>query len=166
MSNHSDDPDRDPSAQLYVADAQAGVAEKLLTTPDNRASRSRPEWSPDGKWLAFLESDEKKYGAYSMEHLTLVAADGSAPPRRVASSEALDRGVSQPRWSDDGRNIYGIVTDDMSAYGARIPVGAGSAVSITDKPIVLGTRHSAGSCAVVISGDDNRPNEIYSASLA
>ncbi len=53
----------------------------------------------------------------------------------------------------------------MSAYGARIPVGAGSAVPITDKPIVLGQRHSAGPCAVVISGDDNHYNEIYSASV-
>jgi dipeptidyl aminopeptidase/acylaminoacyl peptidase len=52
----------------------------------------------------------------------------------------------------------------MSAYGARIPVGAGTATTITDKPIVLGARHSAGSCAVAISGDDNRPSEIYSAS--
>src|SRR5438034_7778039 len=164
MSNHSDDPDRDPAAQLFVADALAGATEKQLTTVDNRASRARPEWSPDGKWIAFLEGDEKKYGAYSMEHLMIVAGDGSTPPQRVASSEALDRGVSQPRWSDDGKNIYAVVTDDMSAYGARIPVGAGSAVPITDKPIVLGTRHSAGSCAVVISGDDNRPSEIYSAS--
>ena len=165
MSNHADDPDRDPAAQLFVADAQAGVMEKLLTTPDNRASRTRPEWSPDGKWIAFLESDEKKYGAYSMEHLMIVPSDGSAPPARVAASEALDRGVSQPRWSDDGKNIYAIVTDDMSAYGARIPIGAGSAVRITDKPIVLGARHSAGPCAVAISGDDNHPNEVYSAKL-
>jgi dipeptidyl aminopeptidase/acylaminoacyl peptidase len=165
MSNHADDPDRDPAAQLFVADAQAGATEKQLTTPENRASRAKPEWSPDGKWIAFLESDEKKYGAYSMEHLLIVGADGSAPPKRVASSEALDRGVSQPRWSDDGKHIYAIVTDDMSAYGARIPIGAGSAVAITDKPIVLGPRHSAGSCAVVISGDDNHPNEVYSASV-
>lgn len=166
MSNHADDPDRDPSAQLFVAETKPGVTEKPLTTPDNRASRSRPEWSPDGKWIAFLEGDEKKYGAYSMEHLLIVAADGSAPPKRVASSEALDRGVSQPRWSDDGKNIYAVVTDDMSVYGARIPVGAGNAVPITDKPIVLGTRHSAGQCAVVISGDDNHPSEIYSASVS
>jgi len=166
MSNHADDPDRDPAAQLFVADARPGVTEKSLTSADDRASRTRPEWSPDGKWIAFLETDEKKYGAYSMEHLAIVPADGSAPSKRVASSEALDRGVSQPRWSDDGKNIYAVVTDDMSVYGARIPVGAGSAVAITDKPIVLGPRHSAGQCAVAISGDDNRPNEIYSASVA
>src|SRR5438034_2500512 len=69
MSNHSDDPDRDPAAQLFVAAAQPGTTEKILTTPDNRVSRTRPEWSPDGKWIAFLEGDEKKYGAYGMEHL-------------------------------------------------------------------------------------------------
>src|SRR5712672_475251 len=101
-----------------------------------------------------------------MEHLTIVAADGSSAPQRVAASEALDRGVSQPRWGEDGRNIYAIVTDDMSAYGARIPVGAGSAVRITDKPIVLGQRHSAGACAVAISGDDTHHNEVYSATSA
>src|SRR5213080_4674534 len=49
MSNHSDDPDRDPAAQLFVAAAQPGATEKPLTTSDNRASRARPEWSPDGK---------------------------------------------------------------------------------------------------------------------
>ena len=56
----------------------------------------------------------------------------------MAASEALDRGLSQPRWGDDGTNIFAIVTDDMSAYGVRIPIGTGSAVAITDKPIEPG----------------------------
>jgi dipeptidyl aminopeptidase/acylaminoacyl peptidase len=165
-SNRNQDPDREPSAQLFVIEAKAGSSEKPLTPVTSRGGRGKAEWSPDGKWIAFLEGDEKKYGAYGMEHLTIVAADGARPPQRVASSEALDRGVSQPRWGEDGKNIYAIVTDDMSAYGARIPIGAGSAVSITDRPIVLGQRHSAGSCAVVISGDDSHYNEVYSASVA
>src|SRR5215208_4646265 len=80
MSNHSDDPDRDPAAQLYVADAKSGATEKQLTPEAIRAGRSRPEWSPDSKWIAILEGEEKKYGAYSMEHLALVPADGSSAP--------------------------------------------------------------------------------------
>src|SRR5437867_5291700 len=49
MSNHAPDPDRDPSSQLYVAEAKAGAIEKQLTPARSRAGRSGPEWSPDGK---------------------------------------------------------------------------------------------------------------------
>ena len=165
MSNRHEDPDREPSSQLFVADAKKESVEKALTPETSRGGRGKPEWSPDGKWIALLEGDDKKYGAYGMEHLALVAAEGSGAPLRVKAAEDLDRGVSQPRWSDDGQSIFAIVTDDMSAYGVRIPVGTGSAVAITDKPIVLGARHSAGSCAVAISGDDSHPSEVYAASL-
>jgi len=165
MSSHADDPDRDPAAQLYVADATAGVTEKLLTTADNRANRTRPEWSPDGNWIAFLEGDEKKFGAYGQEHLSIVRSDGSAPPARVAASEALDRSVSNPRWGDDGKAIFATVTDDTYVYGMRIPIAGGNVTPVTDRAIVLGARHSAGQCAVAISGDDNHYREIYSAKL-
>ena len=164
MSNRHTDPDREPSSQLFVAEAKKESAEKALTPETSQGGRGKPEWSPDGKWIALLEGDDKKYGAYGMEHLALVASEGSGAPLRVAAAEALDRGVSQPRWSDDGKSIYAIVTDDMSAYGVRIPIGSGSATVITDKPIVLGQRHSAGSCAVAISGDDSHPSEVYAAS--
>jgi dipeptidyl aminopeptidase/acylaminoacyl peptidase len=165
MSNRNPDPDREPSSQLFVADAKPGSTEKALSPATSRGGRGRAEWSPDGKTIAFLEGDDKKWGAYGMEHLTLVASDGTRVPERVKASEALDRGVSQPRWGDDGQNIFAIVTDDMSAYGARIPVGAGAAVAITDKPVVLGARHSAGSCAVALTGDDTHPTEVYSATV-
>src|SRR5918996_1486226 len=42
MSNHADDPDRDPAAQLFVAEAKPGSTEKPLTGPANRVNRSRP----------------------------------------------------------------------------------------------------------------------------
>src|SRR5262245_59940945 len=82
MTNRAADPDREPAGQIFVADAKPGSVEKALTPPASRGSRSRLEWSPDGKRIAFLESDDKKVGAYNMEHLNIVASDGRSEERR------------------------------------------------------------------------------------
>src|SRR5205809_413717 len=92
MSNRNADPDREPSSQLFVADARPGATETALTPITSRGGRSRVEWSPDGKWVVYLEGDEKKFGAYGMEHLTVVATDGKSAPTRVKATEDLDRG--------------------------------------------------------------------------
>jgi dipeptidyl aminopeptidase/acylaminoacyl peptidase len=157
MSNHADDPDRDPSAQLYVADAQAGATEKALTTSANRASRARPEWSTDGKWLAFTEGDERKYGAYNMEHLVMVAADGSAAATRVKATEDLDRGVGGLRFAGD--SLIASVTDDMSVYPIAIKNNA--VTRLLDRPVVVSSLSLAGGHTVLLSGNDNKPTEIY-----
>src|SRR4051794_20014972 len=62
MSNRNPDPDREPSSQLFVADAKPGSTEKALSPIASRGGRGKPEWSPDAKWIAFLEGDDKKWG--------------------------------------------------------------------------------------------------------
>ena len=157
MSNHAEDPDRDPAAQLFVADAQAGAAEKQLTTPDNRASRARPEWSPDGKWIAFLEGDEKKYGAYSMEHLVFVPADGGAAPARVKAVEDLDRGVSGLRFNGESLNAF--VTDDRSVY--PVGIARNTVTRLLNPPVVVSNMNNGSGHTVVLSGNDTKPTEVY-----
>ena len=159
MSNHSEDPDRDPAAQLYVADARSGATEKQLTQPAIRAGRARPEWSPDGKWIVLLEGDEKKFGAYSMEHLLFVPGDGSAAPTRVKAVEDLDRGVSGLRFGVDGESLTFLVTDDRSVYPASVT--RNSFKRLMNSPIVVSSLTSAGGHAVVLSGSDTKPTEIY-----
>ena len=161
MSNHSDDPDRDPTAQLYVADAKAESTEKQLTPTATRAGRSRSEWSPDGKWIAFLEGEEKKYGAYSMDHLALVASDGASAPMRLKAAEDLDRGVFQPRFSPDGKSINFLVTDDRSVYPMKANVAGGAAERLLSPPVVLSNLNTAAGRTVAISGNDSKPGEVY-----
>ena len=161
MSNHSDDPDRDPSAQLFVVDAKADSVEKALTPATTRAGRSRPEWSPDGKWIAFLEGDEKKYGAYSMDHLALVPTDGSTPPVRLKAVDDLDRGVSSPKFSADNKSITFLVTDDRSVYPMKAGLSGGVPERLLAPPVVLGNLISAGGKTVTISGNDSKPGEVY-----
>jgi dipeptidyl aminopeptidase/acylaminoacyl peptidase len=161
MSNHSEDPDRDPAAQLFVVDAKPGSIEKQLTPPGTRAGRSRPEWSPDSKWIAYLEGEEAKYGAYSMDHLALVPADGSSAPTRVKAAEDLDRGVSLPRFTPDGKSIRFLVTDDRSVYPVRANLSGGTAERLLAPPVVIsGWNFNAGK-SVAISGGDTKASEIY-----
>jgi dipeptidyl aminopeptidase/acylaminoacyl peptidase len=159
MSNHADDPDRDPSAQLFVADAQPGTTEKQLTPATSRGSRARPEWSPDKKSLVFLEGDEKKYGAYGMDHLTFVTADGSAAPTRVKAVEDLDRGISGLRFGGDSKSLNFLVTDDRSVYPAR--VSRDSFERLMNSPIVVSNLTEGGGHVALLSGNNVKPTEVY-----
>jgi len=161
MSNRHDDPDREPSSQLFLADAKPGSAEKALTPETSRGGRGKAEWSPDGKWLALLEGDDKKYGAYGMEHLALVAAEGSVPPMRVKATEDLDRGVSSPRFSADGTSITVLVTDDQSVYPARVILASNRIEKLITAPVVVSGATAAGTCAAVLSGGDAKATEVY-----
>ncbi|HEY6402717.1 MAG TPA: S9 family peptidase [Blastocatellia bacterium] len=165
LSNHAADPDRDPSAQIFVAEAKPGATEKALTRPSVRAGRSRPEWSPDGKLIAFLEGDEMKYGAYNMSHLAIVASvvdgDGSVGPRRVESVEALDRSVSLQGFSPDSKSIRFLVTDDRSAYPAQVNLSSGKVERLLAPPIVISSWESAKNRSVVISGGDAKYAEVF-----
>jgi dipeptidyl aminopeptidase/acylaminoacyl peptidase len=161
MSNHSEDPDRDPAAQLYVADATPGATEKQLTPAATRAGRSRPEWSPDSKWITILEGDEIKYGAYGMDHLALVPADGSSAPTRLKAVEDLDRGVALPKFSAEGKSIRFLVTDDRSVYPAKANLSGGAVEKLLKPPVAIANWNFAGGKAVVTTGDDAKPNELY-----
>jgi dipeptidyl aminopeptidase/acylaminoacyl peptidase len=161
MSNRHADPDREPSSQLFLAEAKPGSAEKALTPETSHGGRAKAEWSPDGKWLALLEGDDKKYGAYGMEHLALVAAEGSGTPLRVKAAEDLDRGVSSPRFSADGSSITVLVTDDQSVYPARITLATNRVEKLIAAPVVVSSTTAAGSCMATLSGGDAQATEVY-----
>jgi dipeptidyl aminopeptidase/acylaminoacyl peptidase len=159
-SNHSDDPDRDPTAQIFIADARPGVTEKQLTPVSSRG-RGKPEWSPDGKWIALLEGDDKKLGAYNMDHLALVPTDGSSGPVRVKATEDLDRGVSSPRFSSDGKYLTFLITDDRSVFPSRVKVSGGAVERLKSAPVVVSSWNFSQTSSVALFSSDNRPAEVH-----
>ena len=150
MSNRHTDPDREPSSQLFVVDAKPGSSEKALTPLTSQRRPRQAGMEPRRQVDRVSRRRRQEVRRLRDGASGAGGGRGSGAPLRVAASEALDRGVSQPRWSDDGKSIFAVVTDDMSVYGVRIPIGAGTAVPITDKPIVLGPATQRG---IVRGGD-------------
>ena len=84
-----------------MADARGRLGAPAAVHP--RPPRHRPAFSPDGRWVAFLRAEPK-----GKPQLHVVEAGGGEPVRLTDAP----LGVSDPRWSPDGRRLV---------YGARVP---------------------------------------------
>jgi dipeptidyl aminopeptidase/acylaminoacyl peptidase len=158
LSNHSVDADRTGVSEIYLMDPHAGaVPRKLLSfyTPD----APHLAFSPDGTSIAFVEGMEPKYFAYIQARLSVVTIATGAV-RRLG--ESLDRPIASASWTSDGLGLDLIVTDEGSAYPARLtlatnkvePLARPAAMSVLDQST------AAGHTAVLASSDAAAP-EIY-----
>jgi dipeptidyl aminopeptidase/acylaminoacyl peptidase len=152
------DPDRSGDSNIYVVDATPGAVPKAVTTFEGEDG-GRPAWSPDGREIAYLQSDEAKWFAYDQARLAIVPASGG-PARLLTAS--LDRSVSSPEWSADGKHVYFTVEDDRAVYLARVAAAGGAVEPLTSGRQVVGSP-SVGLDGViaVVAGNTSTPEEIH-----
>jgi len=155
--------DRDENWNVYVVDAHAGAKPRALTTfpgPDSQPDwTSYPAWSPDGKFVAYIQGGPLKLIEYAVHHLAVVPAAGGTPKILTAS---LDRNVLQPVWSADGKTIRFIVEDDRAQYLASVPSTGGQVAHLAGarNVIVAHTATRSGREALLL-GTPSAPVEVY-----
>jgi len=122
VSNRTEDPDRNENTDIWIIDtANTTVARKLTTW---NGGDSDPQWSPDGKKIAYVRStSDATYEMYDQTGLCVINASGGEP---TFLSKALDRPVSNPRWSNDGKSIAVLVSDDRQRFIASYDAVKGS----------------------------------------
>jgi dipeptidyl aminopeptidase/acylaminoacyl peptidase len=158
VSKRGEDPDRADDTNVYVIEARAGATPRQVTTfygPDEGPL----SWSPDGRFIAYRQGDPPRFSAYDVFQLAVVPADGGAA-RIVAP--ALDRSVTRPAWSADGRTIAAVVTDDRTRYLARVTVADGGVRRVVDGPRVVGdfAEGRDGGVALVVT-TPTQPGELF-----
>jgi dipeptidyl aminopeptidase/acylaminoacyl peptidase len=159
MSNHDPEPDRELDGQLYVAPAQPGAKEQALTAAKDYAEASRPAWSPDGAKIAFLEGDANKWGAYVQQRLAVVDTDAADDPTLLSTS--LDRGVSAPHFTPDGKSVEVLVADDRSEYPALISVADHSVEKLMPAPVMVSSITYGQACTAALVAGDDHATEVY-----
>jgi dipeptidyl aminopeptidase/acylaminoacyl peptidase len=156
------DAERYNTANLFVMEARAGAAPRQVTQYDGvhgSAGRGRPDWSPDGSRLAYLQSSGAALGAYNMSRLAVVAVSGGEPKLLAGD---LDRGVSAPRFTRDGSSILFLVADDRSEYPARVPASGGAVQRLLrGARVITGMDQGKDGRLAVIAASDGTPGEIH-----
>ena len=83
------------TADIYVVKVSDGVVKKIVSTP---GPDRNPQWSPDGKNIAFETTAGSKYFFYTNVKIAMVPADGGTPQ---ILSEAFDEDPGLIGWGPD-----------------------------------------------------------------
>jgi dipeptidyl aminopeptidase/acylaminoacyl peptidase len=159
VSNRTEDPDKNENSDIYVMDARAGAEMKKLT--DWPGGDTDPKWSPDGKWIAYLQSSSKEnFTMYGEPILAIISSKGGQP---VLLSGQTDRPVRNPHWSKDGRSIVAIVEDDRQSNVVSFAVNNGSKANITtgDIDVIDVELNKANGSWITLKSDPQTPAELF-----
>jgi dipeptidyl aminopeptidase/acylaminoacyl peptidase len=117
-------PDR--NTDIYIISADGGQAKQLTTNP---APDSNPQWSPDGKWIAYTaSSDSKSWTAKS--DIMAISPDGGTPHN--LTKDFLESAGNGLTWSPDGKLIYFNTGVGLYSHLYSISSSGGSANQITN----------------------------------
>lgn len=100
VSNHTDNPEANTNCDLWTVSVKGGATRCL--TPDNPAWDGSPQYSPDGKWIAYRL---QKVESYESDRFRLALYNRTTGERKVISEE-FDNWVDDYKWSDDSKRIY------------------------------------------------------------
>ncbi len=155
--------DRDENWDVYIVAAKANSKPRALTTfggPDNHPDwTSYPSFSPDGKWVAYLQGGPLKLIEYAVHHLAVVPVAGGAPKVLTAG---LDRNVMNPMWTADGKAIRFIVEDDRAQYLAQVPSGGGAVARVAGgRNVIFAHALAKSGREALLLSTPFAPSEIY-----
>ncbi len=157
VSNQDADWDRTENTDVFVADTKpGGVARKLTNFPGPDGGRLA--WSPDSARIAYTQGSAPELSAYNQNKLAVVAAAGGQPELLTSS---LDRAVSAPRFSADGRSILCLVADDRREVPVRVSLAGHGVERLAAGDVVVMAQAEAAGHAAVLASMDNTPPAIF-----
>ena len=134
---------------VYVVDGVGSEAQCI--TCENNATDTTPAYSPDGRYIAYVamaipgyESDYKHIRIYDREAKTTKAL-----------AENWDVSVATVEWSDDGKYLYAVATDDAITKVYKVSVSDGSVTEFA------GEHTSSGFNVIPCVDDANKKCSLY-----
>ncbi len=152
----------DRNTDLYAVASAGGALRQITNTP---GAETNPQWSPDGKWLAYItNANANQWGLKN--DLQVVAATGGEP--RNLTKGFLESAGSEMQWSPDGKTLYFSSGVGMYTHIYGVPVTGGTVAQLTRLNRNYGAFDINGAASAKIAytvNDSQTPDDLWVASL-
>ena len=159
VSNRSAEPDGNDNTDLWIVAAynnDQGKTLRQITT--NNSLDYAPSWSPDGNSLVYVTGRSPELMWYALEQLAVVTLDGDS---RLLTAK-LDRNVSAPEFSADGKSVLFSLEDSGARHLAEVNIKSGR----LERPVagelaMLGFSQSKDGTIAYLASNAESPREVY-----
>jgi dipeptidyl aminopeptidase/acylaminoacyl peptidase len=156
-ANRTENPDSNDNTDVFVVEPKPGAAPRQLTT--SPAADSSPAFSPDGKWIVYLQGGDPKDIWYDTNNVAVVPVAGGAP--RILT-EGVDRNFERPQFAPDGTSVYALLEEGGNTHVARVPVAGGTPTRLVDgEHDVAGLDVSKTGAIAFLDSHPQQPSEVY-----
>lgn len=160
-ANRLEDWERDPiESDLYEVRVASGAITRLT---ERDGPDQSPAVSPDGSRIAYTGFTDRRRGYQVTE---LYVLDRSSGTTRSISG-GLDRTVSSPVWSEDGRAVYAMYSDHgdtkvarFGLDGSRTVLAEGVGGSTLGRPYGAGSFDTRGGTTAAVFTTPTRPADV------
>jgi dipeptidyl aminopeptidase/acylaminoacyl peptidase len=136
------DPDLNYNTDIWVVPADVNNPNNsahLTQVTTNPGIDMSPAWSPDGKSIAYVTMLDPKLFDYATHHLAISPAAGG--PAKVLTL-SLDRMVTNPHFSSDGKFIYFVADNDGALVLKTIHLESGGIADAAAVPNMTSAQYS------------------------
>jgi dipeptidyl aminopeptidase/acylaminoacyl peptidase len=160
VSNRTSDPDANRNTDLFLVAPRPHAAPRALTTAPTEASD--PSFSPDGRFVAYVEGGDPADMYYGVYHLSVVpVAGGESRPLTKDLDKNPGSFTTRPRWSADGKLLYFLLEDRGNVHLARTPAAGGPVERlVSGERVVSAFALGPKGELVVLESQPDRPYEI------
>lgn len=159
VSNRTEDPDSNADTNIWVVSA-SDTAEKqtLIQVTTNPNKDDSPTWSLDGNYIAYKTVLNGKLLWYAGEKLAISPSVGG---QASVLTENLDRNISMPKFSKDGKSILFLLEENGASVLASVDVKGKNLKRIISGNISVANYALHGETIIPLLGQVNRPNNLY-----
>jgi dipeptidyl aminopeptidase/acylaminoacyl peptidase len=160
VSDRSDNPDLNYGSDVFIVDVD-DENHPITQVTSNEGRDYSPAFSPDGRRIAYVTSTGPDVGGSALTPTKYLAITDIDADQREILTPDLDRNVSNPEFSANGRDIYFRLEDSGMNHLARVRARGGDVVREIAGDVSVRDFDMASGEIVVSLATSSSPTELF-----